>query len=59
VVCSTACREEFAADPGRFASSQGATRPAISDEPDRLKRHDENTSISKEHQEQVEYTLGG
>ena len=32
--CSVACRQEFAADPGRFASSQGAAgRPARDDEP--------------------------
>jgi len=48
----TACREEFAADPRRFASSQGPSRPAISDEPDGLKRHDEATSINREDQEE-------
>jgi putative ABC transport system ATP-binding protein len=51
--CSVACREEFATDPGRFASSQGPTRPVIGhDEPDRLRRYDPTTSMSKEHQEQ-------
>jgi putative ABC transport system ATP-binding protein len=29
--CSTACREEFAADPGRFASSQAPGRSALGD----------------------------
>jgi hypothetical protein len=52
VDCSTACREEFAADPRRFASSQGPSRPAISDEPDGLKCHDETTSINREDQEE-------
>jgi hypothetical protein len=39
--CSVACREEFAADPDRFTTSQGPARRAVRDgEPDPLKRHD-------------------
>jgi putative ABC transport system ATP-binding protein len=58
--CSTACREEFTADPGRFASNQGPTRPAIrDDEPDRLRRHDLTTSISNERPGADPYTLEG
>jgi YHS domain-containing protein len=45
--CSVACRQEFAADPGRFASSQGAAgRPAGDDEPPPLRRHELSTNAA-------------
>jgi putative ABC transport system ATP-binding protein len=46
--CSTACREEFAADPNRFALQPSLAGPAIGDdEPDRPKRHGRITKITK------------
>jgi putative ABC transport system ATP-binding protein len=43
--CSVACREEFAADPGRFASSQGAAGGAAgNDEPRPLRRQELSTN---------------
>jgi len=46
--CSTACRQEFAADLARFTVQSGAVRPATRDAPDRLRRHDPGTRISNE-----------
>jgi putative ABC transport system ATP-binding protein len=46
--CSVACREEFAADPGRFASTQGPARRTVKDsQPDLVRRHDLSTKSAR------------
>jgi YHS domain-containing protein len=51
--CSVACREEFAADPGRFASTQGPARRAVKDsQPDLVRRHDPSTNSPRKDQAQ-------
>jgi hypothetical protein len=53
--CSVACREEFAADLGRFPANQGSVGQAIrDDEADRLRHHAQTTNISKEHHKQAD-----
>ncbi|HET7518951.1 MAG TPA: ATP-binding cassette domain-containing protein [Actinomycetes bacterium] len=47
--CTTACREEFAADPSRFTSQPSPPRPVLGDdEPQPLRRHGPITSITDE-----------
>lgn len=53
--CSAACRDEFAADLGRFAPSQGPARREVRDEADRLRRHEHRRGRPRA----VRYTLGG
>ena len=53
--CSVACREEFAADPGRFVADQGPVGQANGhDDADRPRHHAQTVNLSKEHHRQAD-----